>query len=117
RLDFRMSDDLAQFLEEQVSAWKKQHESEIKRIWELEQNLNWLSADSQEEPVAANYAESKNKLQVPLTELVYQFLDGLKPHLSDPIKELPLKHLLPVFYRLVHSPLQLARQAVSEVQT
>jgi FHA domain len=117
RLDFRMSDDLAQFLEEQVSVWKKQHQPEIKRVWELEQNLNWLSTDSQEQPAAADYAESKNKLQAPLTELVHQFLDGLNPHLSDPIKELHLKHLLPVFYRLVHSPLQLARQPVSEVQT
>src|SRR6185503_10826700 len=116
RLDFRMTDDLAEFLEDKVRVWKREHDAEIRKIWELEQNINWLNTSSAEEPVTTDYSDLKNKLHVPLTELVNQFLDGLNPNLSEPIKELHVKHLLPVFYRLVHSPLQLALQKTSEVQ-
>ncbi len=117
RLDFRMSDDLAQFLDEQVSTWKKQHDHEIRRIWELDQSLDWLSSTWTEEPGVSEYSDLKNELRVPLTELVYQFLDALDLHLSEPIKELHLKHLLPIFYRLVSSPLCLVLQPASERQT
>ena len=116
RLDFRMSDDLAQFLDERVSMWIKQHDHAIRKIWALDQNLDWLSSTSTEESATSEYEDLKNELRIPLTELVYQFLDSLSLQMSEPIKELHLKHLLPIFYRLIYSPLRLARQPTSEVQ-
>ena len=116
RLDFRMSDDLAQFLDERVSLWIMQHDHAIRKIWAFDQKLDWFSSTSTEESATFEYEDLQNALRIPLTALVYQFLDSFSLPLSEPIKELHLKQLLPVFYRLVCSPLRLTRQSTSEMQ-
>jgi len=116
RVKCLLNDRLLLFLENSVIEWRKEHYGAIRKIWELERTPIRLDLAPQEDPISPGYREVRDKLQIPLTELVKQFLAQVSPDLAEDEATRYLNKLLPLVYRLVHSPLQLRRDAIPEAQ-
>lgn len=121
-VDLRMDDELLHFFGVDVSQWKTTHEAEIRKIWAMEDDTDWISPNVQysartDEARTEAYKELQAQLYVPLTQLVQDCLSKLAPDISGTEKEIAASRLLPVFYRLVRSPLQLLEEPVVEYST
>lgn|GEM_PF-705247 len=121
-VELRMDDELLHFLGDTVRRWKKAYEAEIRKIWAMEDDTEWSSANSQynartDEAHSKAYKELQAHLYVPLTELVNDCLNKLAPEVSGAEKQIASSRLLPVFYKLVRSPLELVETPVVEYST
>ena len=88
----------------------------------MEGDTEWSSPNSQygastDEARTESYKELQAQLYVPLTLLVQDCLSKLAPEISGAEKAIASSRLLPVFYRLVRSPLQLLEEPVVEYST
>jgi FHA domain len=113
-VDLRMDDELLHFVGLVVSKWKTKYESEIRKIWEMEADTDWLTPNAQSDTRTQAYEALQQQLHAPLMELVQECLDKLAPELSETEKAISRKRLLPVFYRLIRSPLQLLEETIVE---
>lgn len=116
-VDLRMDEELLHFLGVTVSQWKTRHEADIRKIWAMEADTEWISPNTQNDARSEAYKELQAQLYLPLIELVQECLNQLAPELSAKEKELSCSRLLPVFYRLIRSPLQLLEESVVEYST
>lgn len=118
-VDLRMDEELLHFIAVVVSQWKSQHEANIRKIWAMEDDTEWVAPNLHagirpDDSRIEAYKELQAQLYAPLTILVRECLDKLALDLTATEKEIACSRLLPVFYRLVRSPLQLLEEPIVE---
>ena len=116
-LDCTINDSLLHFLEMDVVEWKKGHDAEIRKLWELEERPTRLNIDSEQEPFPAGYTQLRETLELPLSLLVRKFLSEISPEESETETKVYFDKLMSLFYRLVYSPLQLEGQMAYELRS
>ncbi len=107
---------LLDFLENNVVPWKDRYNADIKKLTEFEARTVLLKTQPQDDPVFPGYIEALEELQTPLTELIAQFFSTVSPDLRDSEQPVYFDKLMPLFYRLVRSPLRIERQSILEVR-
>jgi hypothetical protein len=114
RLQGQFNELLLNFLENDVIQWKRQHASEIRKIWELEHEPIRLDLGPQDDPISPGYNQARDQIQAPLTQLVKQFMGDAAPDLAKVDEAMYFDKLYPLMYQLVRNSLQVKREKIPE---